>query len=150
MIFPQMQINIENIQTTDSNTLGKSFLFDFEKDDFILKDGKLVEATELESIRIWVEKVIRTEKFKFKIYEKEDKKLEYGVTIRDLLLGQKYNKGFVFSELKREITEALNKHPQIKDIENFKIEREGASTIISFKVNLKSGISTEMEVIIDG
>jgi hypothetical protein len=145
-IFPQTNINIEdNTQTTETKSLGKSFLFDFKKGDFVLRDGKLVTVDGVEAIKIWIEKILRTEKFKFKIYETGVEN-EYGVAIKDLLFGQKYPHSFVLTELRREVSEALSKHPEIKDIENFKIEREGTSVIISFKVNLKSKISTEMEV----
>lgn len=145
-IFPQININIEdNTQTTETKSLGKSFLFDFKKGDFVLRDGKPVEVEGIESIKIWIEKILRTEKFKFKIYETGEEN-EYGVTIKDLLFRQKYPHSFVLTELRREVSEALSKHPEIKDIENFNIKHEGTSVIISFKVNLKSEISTaEME-----
>ncbi|KYH35826.1 hypothetical protein CLTEP_02190 [Clostridium tepidiprofundi DSM 19306] len=147
-MFPQTQINIGNIidEKTSENKLGKSFLFDFSKGDFILKGGKLIETSEIEAIKVWIEKVLRTEKFKFKIYEKQDKKREYGVTIRELLIGNKYPQAFVQSELKREITEALLKHPQIETIKEFTTDKAYTTLNIYFTVILKDARSFEQEV----
>lgn len=148
-MFPQQNICTDNIVENEKAAnyrIGKSFLFDFKTGDFILQDGKLVKAGEIQGIKIWIEKILKTQKFKFKIYEKQDKKREYGVTIKDLLIGNKYPRAFVESELKREITEALLMHPKIESIENFKFQRKSTTVILSFKVNLISDEFLEQEV----
>ena len=55
-------------ETTSENTGGtKSFLYDFSKGDFVIRDGKLVPCDSLEAIKVWIEKIIRTEKNRFPI-----------------------------------------------------------------------------------
>ncbi|GAA0735876.1 DUF2634 domain-containing protein [Clostridium oceanicum] len=149
-LLPEESSIIEDIKTIEEKkvaTLGKSFLFDFNEGDFVLKDGNPVEIDGIESIKIWIEKVLRTDKFKFKVYEKQNKELEYGVTIKDLLVGS-YPKPFILSELKREVKETLLKHPQIENLEDFTIEHKGIKTLVAFKVKLKSKTNayTEIEV----
>jgi len=147
MIFPIEEVNIEKIQSEVlSNKIGKSFLFDFEKGDFVLKDGKLVVIEDNEAIKVWIEKVLRTEKFKFKVYEKEDTRLEYGVTLQDLIVGNNYPLEFIQSEMKREVTEALLKHPLIVGLDNWNIEKDNPILRISFKVLIKDGVVLEQEV----
>lgn len=129
------------------NKNGKSFLFDFNKGDFIAKDGKLQVIEEIDAIITWINKVIYTEKFRFKIYEEENKK-EYGVSLYKLLT-KEYKKFFIYSEIKREITEALLKNIEIKNVNNFSFEREKRTLIVSFNVETIYG-SHEIEVNLDG
>ena len=140
-MFPTIDIE-ENLTSdeTSNNSFGKTYLFDFDQGEFVLKDGKLVIASELEAIKQWVTKIIRTEKFKFKIYEKEveEKNKEYGITFRNLL-GKKLPKEMIRSEIKRELTDVLTKHPKIKTLSEFKIIQEGVKVTINFKVHLVNG-----------
>ncbi|QEK12573.1 DUF2634 domain-containing protein [Crassaminicella thermophila] len=148
-MFPSLDLDT-TISKVEKNTiqqnLGTSFLFDFTEGDFVIRDGKLVKAEDIEAIKVWIEKILRTEKFKFKIYEKEDINEEYGITIKKLIMGKKLPFGFIRSELKREITEALLKHPMIVDINNFRTIQERATLKVFFTVNLEDGRTFDQEV----
>lgn len=142
------EVNIDEMvenETTDINNIGKSFYFDFEKGDFLIQDGKLVEVEGIEGIKIWIRKILRTEKFKFKIYEKEDRN-EYGITIQDLIVGYDYPLEFVESEIKREVTDALLKHPMIDRLEEWSIEKNNPVLKVGFRVILKDGYIINEEV----
>ncbi len=145
-MFPTL--DIDKIASEENQNViqpgGKAYKYDFKKGDFVIKDGRLVEVEGKEAIKIWIEKILRTEKFKFKIYE------EYGVGIGALTKGKKIPFFFIQSELKREITESLKKHPEINNIEGFKLEQNSSLLTISFKVDLKDGEYVEMEVNING
>lgn len=78
-MFPQTVVNTSEINTK-ATTQGKSFLFDFDTNNFVIKDGKLVEVEGIEAIKTWIAKILRTEKFKFNIYD------EYGVKLEDLMV----------------------------------------------------------------
>jgi phage baseplate assembly protein W len=145
-MFPEIaQLEFKPQEPASPQNLGKSFLFDFKKGDFILRDGKLVEVEGIEALKVGVEKLLRTEKFKFKIYERDDKQ-EYGVTIEDLI-GSSLPKAFVESELKREISDALKKHPMIAGISNLSTLRDGSRLKISFQINLVDGQAIGQEVV---
>ena len=137
----QLEFKSQEITVAD---LGKTFKYDFSQGDFVLSDGKLVKVQDLEAIKVWVEKLLRTEKFRFKVYERADQQ-EYGVTIEDLI-GTVLPKSFVDSELKREISEAVTKHPRIASISNLTIEQDDSLAKISFRLNLSDGQAVTQEV----
>ncbi|MHC1683412.1 MAG: DUF2634 domain-containing protein [Clostridiaceae bacterium] len=143
-MFPTTEVNTS---TTEATTKGKSFLFDFEKGDFVIKDGKLVEVSGDDAIKVWIEKVIRTEKFKFKIYQRDDE-FEYGVTLQELMVGYEYPLEYVEAEIKREVTEALLNHSSIENLSDWSIEKNNPVLNIGFRVVLTDGSTLESEVIL--
>lgn len=131
-------------QETEVADLGKTFQYDFAQGEFVLSDGKLIKIEDLEALQIWVEKLLRTEKHRFKVYERVDRQ-EYGATIEDLI-GTVLPKSFVDSELKREISDAVTKHPRITSVSNLTIQQDGAVAKISFRLNLSDGQAVTQEV----
>ena len=128
-----------NESTTPTYT-GKTFLYDFKKGDFIYKNGSPVEVDGIKALKIWIEKVIRTERFKFNIYED----VEYGIRIEDLI-GSSLPKGFSESEMKRELTESILTNPYIEELINWSFKVDGSEWTIGFTV--VSTLETfEMEV----
>ena len=130
----------------DLPTIGKSFLFDFKKGDFVLKDGKLIELAGIDSLKMWITKVIKTEKFRFKIYENilADEDEQYGVTIEDLI-GSNFEREFIESEIEREVTEAMLLHEYIESIDGWAFERNSKKMIVTFTVKTVEE-SFDMEV----
>lgn len=127
--------------TPENPSIGgtKTYLFDFNKGEFVIRDGKLIECDGIEAIRIWIEKIIRTEKYRYLIYDGT----EYGCHLEDLIIGNNYTMEFIQSELKREIEEALLLNPQIKKISNFQIIRNSNSLTINMEVYMgDSGANT--------
>lgn len=153
-MLPNIEVNRikQNNDIEESSTNGKfgrTFLFDFEKGDFILKDGKLVLGDDIQSIRVWIEKVIRTEKFKFKIYDNSTNN-QYGVTIMDLIMGSRLPMSFIAAEIQRELTDVILKNPQILAIENFNIEKMKNILHVNFNVRLSDGRVFNKGVKLDG
>ena len=128
-MFPITQ-DLTDVTAANTAVTGKSFLFDFEKGDFVVQNGKLVKCDGMEAIKVWIEKILRTEKNRFEIYEDT----EYGCQIEDLLIGNNYPVAFIESELKREIEDALLQHPKITAISNFTLERGTNSITVSLEV----------------
>lgn len=139
------ELQFKTTDTSDLPKMGKSFLFDFKTGDFVLKDGRPVEIWGIEAVKAWIEKILRTEKYRYKVYEREDKN-EYGVVLEDLIVGNNFPRVFVESELKREITAALTRHPIIRSLTDWKIEKKNPTLNISFKVNLFDGNDFTQEV----
>lgn len=131
---------------TDSTVFnGTSFLYDFTKGDFIYKNGAPVMVNGIEALRVWIEKIIRTEKFKFNVYQSVEGNSEYGVSIEDLI-GSNLPQGFIESEMKRELTESITKNPYIDELTEWSFEREGSKLTINFTVVLSDETTFEMEV----
>ena len=130
-MFPNStDIMLDNKTQTLNGT--KSYLFDFTTGDFIVRDGKLIECDGIESIKIWIEKILRTEKGRYPIYNNT----EYGCHLEDLIIGNSYTAEFIEAELKREIEDALKQNPQITSVTNFKITRNKNAITVTLEVVL--------------
>ena len=130
-MFPNStDITINNESNTSSGT--KSYLFDFTTGDFALRDGKLIECDGIESIKVWIEKVLRTEKGRYPIYDNT----EYGCHLEDLIIGNSYTAEFIEAELKREIEDALKQNSRITSVTNFNIIRNTSAITVTLEVVL--------------
>jgi hypothetical protein len=139
-------ISIYDLPTTpdapeEQPIIQPSFLFDFEKGDFVLQNGKLVKVYGVDALKIWIEKNVRTELDRFKVYEGQ----VYGVRLWDLI-GQNLPQPFVESEIERELNDSLLQHPAIESLTEFNFTRENSKLIVSFTVNLVEGTSFNQEV----
>lgn len=140
-MFPQLA-ELE-LDTTDAETArprGKSFLFDFATGDFVLRDGKMVEATGIDSLKVWIEKALRTAKYRYEIYTGT----EYGASTEDLV-GSNLPFDFIKEEMKREVREALQNNQEILSVSDLSFEREGSKMTVRFTVNSIFG-ATQQEV----
>lgn len=119
--------------SSTSDILGtRSYLYDFDTGDFVVRDGKLVECDGVEAVKVWIEKILRTEKGRFKIYDDT----EYGARLEDLIIGNSYSVAFIESELKREIEDALLQNPQIRSVTNIQITRGINTLTVELEVKL--------------
>ena len=68
-MFPNVKFIGENEirELEKESSLGKTFLIDFTKGKMLKKDGRLIKTDDIRSIRMWIEKKLLTEKYKYKI-----------------------------------------------------------------------------------
>lgn len=99
---------IETVTATPEETqtgqvkFGRSFIFDFDKGDFVLSPtGKVVEADGAEAYRQWAQKTLLTPRYRHPIYSRN-----YGQEFEDLLRRNLTRAGNE-SEIKRMVAEAL-------------------------------------------
>lgn len=138
-----LEFENDELAEEDVPTIGKSFLFDFKKGEFVMKDGKLVVLEGIDALKMWIVKVIRTEKFRFRIYESEDDE-QYGVLLEDLI-GSSFDREFIEAEIEREVTEALLLHEYIISVDEWQFERNSKKMAIIFAVTTYDE-SLDMEV----
>ncbi len=133
MITPQQYNFIEENTEADNKTTltGKSFLFDFEKGEFVIKDGKPVEVNGYEALKMWIKKTLYTTANKYTVYIKKD---EYGVEDLKELVTSDLPFPFKKSEIERIVKETLLKNTAIKSVQNFKFERNKRLLNVSFNV----------------
>ena len=117
---------------TKSSSGTKSYMFDFENGDFVVRDGKLIECDSIDAIKVWIEKILRTEKGRYSIYSDT----EYGCHLEDLIIGNSYTAEFIEAELKREIEDALKQNPRITSVTNFNITRNTNAITVTLEVVL--------------
>ena len=131
-MFPETDELVISENTVENTGGTKSFLYDFSKGDFVIRDGKLVPCDDIEAIKVWIEKIIRTEKNRFPIYDGT----EYGCHLEDLIIGNNYTVEFVESELKREIEEALLQNPRITNVSGFTLKRDKTLLTVTLEVSI--------------
>lgn len=142
-----IQNELNEVTDASSTFNGRTFLYDFKKGDFIYRNGAPIEVTGIEALKVWIEKAIRTEKFRFNIYNfftVEGEEVDYGVSIEDLI-GSNLPHSIIDSELKRELSESILKNPYIDALEEWSFVRDGSKLTISFTV-ITNGEAFEMEV----
>ncbi len=126
-MLPQItKLEFQNEEVIASPAVHKTFKWDFEAGDFVLKDGKLIEIDGLDYIKVWIEKALRTKKGTL-IYE------SYGSEHHGLI-GMVLDREFIKSELQRTIREALLQNEAIISVRNFEFQLEGALLKVKFDV----------------
>ncbi len=138
-MLPELTYDLSN--TGRAREVGKSFLFDFDRGEFVLRDGRFVEIEGVEVIKQWVHSTLRTEKYKYLIYQ------EHGIELESLVEQQLPYKTFT-AEVERAVREALETHEQIKSVTDFSFERLKSSLRAGFTVNLTNGLSFGGETIV--
>lgn len=146
-MLPEDAGNTVTVISEDTQELlqKESFQFDFATGEFNLIDGKLVSVSGLDALKVWIQKIIKTEKFNFNIYS-QDGQDEYGVSIRDLITGKSLDRDFLNAELKRELDQALCRNALIESTSNYRLEQVGRQLKVTFQVNLVDNLSFEQVV----
>ncbi|MEG1163318.1 MAG: DUF2634 domain-containing protein [Anaerovoracaceae bacterium] len=137
MIIEDEEDIIENMEN-----LGRVPLYDFKKREYVIRDGKIIEATQDEALCQWVAFTILTKKEKFEVY----KNIDFGCYIENYIGLKMQNKGFVASEIKREITEICKSHKLIENIDNFNFEVRNGIATIDFEIIKKNGEVLEVKL----
>ena len=134
---------IEQQQAEPAPRYGKSWLFDFEKGDFVLDGtGRIVIADGYTAWVQWCIKTILTQRFAYVIYSSD-----YGTELEE---AQKQpDRKAVEIELERAITEALLVDPRTEMVKDFVFEWEGDTVKVSFVAVPVVGPPEQLEVILN-
>jgi Protein of unknown function (DUF2634) len=127
MIFPQF--NFEPSKETNELKPLKEYAWDFDKNEFILKDGKFQVVSGKEAVKVWIWKALNTARYRYLAYS-----FDYGSEI-ETLVGSVYSNGLVKSEIERYLKEALLINLYIKGISNISINIDDNKIDIAFDVN---------------
>lgn len=138
-IFPALEVT-DAPEAETQITYGKELAYDFEKGDFIYEDGKLKVVEGMEALKVWIEKAIRTARYRFPIYS-----FQYGCELEDII-GLDLPRAVLESEVQRVIKEALIYDDRIEDVRDFIIERGGDWLKVTFTVITALGDTLEQEV----
>lgn len=138
-MLPELTYDLSN--TGRPQEAGKSFLFDFDAGEFALRDGKFVSIEGADVIKQWVHSTLKTEKYRYLIYQ------NHGIELESLVERQLSYKLFTV-EVERAVREALEVHDQIKSVTDFSFERLKGGLKVTFTVNLTDGLSFGGETIV--
>ena len=110
-VFPFINGDDGLLEVSSNNfPLYKECAWDFVNDKAIFVDGSPKIVYGNEGIKVWIYKAIKTNRYEFEIYT-----WNYGSEIESLL-GKGFQIGFIKSETKRYIEEALIVNPYITKI----------------------------------
>lgn len=140
---------IEESTETTAEEVGNDFLFDYTTGQHIISNSLLTECTEVESVRQFIQNVLRTKANAYKVYTTEETDI-FGISVYDYLGQRTLPMGYINSELKREVTEQLLNHPYISSVSNWVGKREKRGLEVSFTVALSDGIIIEETQIVGG
>ena len=145
-ILPKIDfIDYSKTITNSNNTSnGKTFLIDFQKKKMLRSNGKLIKTDDERAVRMWIEKVLLTEKHKWNIYKNNGVK-QYGMKYKAMLLSQRFPTPVLYSEFERELIETMKKNKKITDINILEIKLERNVLKTKFEVILKDFKKFEWE-----
>ena len=130
-IFPFINGDDGLLEASNNNLpLYQECAWDFVNDRAIFVDGSPKIVYGNEGIKVWIYKAIKTNRYEFEIYT-----WDYGSEIESLL-GKGFQIGFIKSETKRYIEEALSVNPYITKIN--KIDVDFKTDILTAYVDLET------------
>lgn len=142
-MFPEIDYDFEaeEIQEPEMlpTTIGRTPLFDFRNNRYVVKDGKIIECTQEEAVRQWVGFLVKTTAEKYRVYDGT----EFGTYIENYI-GYK-DTAFVASEIKREIEEKVELNRAIDRIEDFDAEKDGSRLKITLTIIMVDETEVEVE-----
>lgn len=140
-IFPN-DLTEETIEETQEDLpMAKEWAWDFEKNEFKTRNGKMYLVEGNEAIKIWIWKLFQTPRYRCLIYS-----WNYGHEFEDLI-GRTYTQEFLNAEAKRCVEEAVeyNLKEYVTDIRNINIDFDDNILKIDFTVVTPYG-EVEMNV----
>ena len=135
MIFPQ--VTVTSLSQTNVE-YGSELHYDFENECFVLKDGEPEILTGIDALKIWIQKAIRTARYRWAIYS-----WSFGSEIEELI-GKSFGNPLTQSEIKRFIKEALIYDERITDVKGFEFSQEGSELTVIFEVTTFAEDSLEV------
>ena len=115
--------------------IGRSIKFDYDKREFIFLNGVAEEVTQVEAVKQWLELMCRTLPDKYAVYGNSG----FGIETDEIIGYKTLPKGFLYSEIQRQIKENAKIPRCIKSISNFSAENVGGELNIYFTAVLYTG-----------
>jgi hypothetical protein len=137
-IFPADTDLIDGVISVNTNSssnlpLIKEYAWNFDKNEFILQDGKFVIVTGNEAIKVWAWKALHTERYHYLAYS-----WDFGQELESLI-GSGLPRDAIESECRRFITEALTVNPYINSVSNIEISMSDSIIGADFTLNTPYG-----------
>lgn len=106
--------------------IPKEYAWDFDNNEFVLENGRLKKVEGAEALKIWIYKMLKTQRYRFLIYS-----WNYGSELEELV-GKGYASNTVQNEVKRLLEDALSINTNIKGTKDVNITFSGDDLDISF------------------
>lgn len=140
-------INSQVTETEESSLpLFKEMAIDFETGEPVIKNNEIVTLEGVEALKVWVWKILKTERNKYIIYSDS-----YGNDLRENI-GQIYDETVRRAVIQNEIINCLMVNPYITNVNNFQVELDAEKRypIFNFSISTIYGEIVNQEVDIFG
>lgn len=134
-VLPSGAADIDNV-TIESTAAQPSLTYRLDYDNTGQVAGK---CDELEAMEQAIYKIINTERYQYLIYS-----WNYGIELQDLI-GQPIP--YVYAELQRRITEALEQDDRILEVTNFNFSHNDEDVAVTLEVSTIYGKTTVEKVV---
>lgn len=134
-VLPSGAADIDNV-TIESTAAQPSLTYRLDYENTGQVAGK---CDELEAMKQAIYKIINTERYQYLIYS-----WNYGIELQDLI-GQPIP--YVYAELQRRITEALEQDDRILEVTNFNFSHNDEDVAVTLKVSTIYGKTTVEKVV---
>lgn len=139
-LFPEFAISPSDL-ADEALPIYREWAYDFEKNEFLTRNGQYYLVEKDEAIRIWVFKALHTVRYRYQAYSHR-----YGHE-QESLIGLSQDREILESEIQRYIEECLLVNPYIKEVGNFEF-KYGEKNIVNFQVTTVYGVlDIENEVV---
>lgn len=115
-IFPKAKYTVQT-EPEYAVSGGKSFAFDFTAGEFRVKDGKVQTVSGKERLQVQIEKLIRTERGVYGVYDGTT----YGLYSPYAAIGTK-NRDYVTTDLKEELRTKLEAFSEILSVQEITVD----------------------------
>lgn len=122
--------------------IGRSIKFDYKKRQFIFTNGVAEEVYQTEAVKQWLELMCRTLPNKYAVYGDSG----FGIETDEIIGYKTLPKGFLYSEIQRQIKENSKMPRCIKSIINFSAENVDGELNIYFTAVLYTGEEVNINV----
>lgn len=133
-MFPDTFLEPELVETAPEE-VGTDFIYDYGTNQHLIKNGVPEKESVFIGVKQFVENVLRTPANRYGVYTEGESEV-FGLTVYNYIGERSLPAGYLNSELKREVTENLLRHPLITDVIDWSGERERHGLRISFAVVL--------------
>ena len=124
-MFPEDDIDetLESLTASIENaeSVLLCFKFDFDKKEYVIKDGSPELIQEYEATKQWIQKFLSTDIGTLEIYDG----YKFGTSYKKMMGSKSINNGYIESEIEREIREGFLLCPSIRKIVSYDSEKQG-------------------------
>ena len=145
-LFPTFEMPelVEDQQTEPEPEYGTSWLFDFDKGDFVVDGAKrIVQADGHTAWVQWCVMAVLTQRFAYSVYSND-----YGAELEEAV--QHDDRKAVEADVELAIAETLMVDPRTKLVRDFAFRWEGDQLFVSFVAEPVIGDSERLEVMVHG
>lgn len=117
---------------TDADTV--SFEFDFQTGEFVFENGAPKKITGAARVRVWIEKLLRTQLGRYAVYDGTG----YGMEYLTWFFGAR-DRDYIRAELTREVREKISAHPDVTEVKDISVTFTQNGAAVTFACGTKFG-----------